>query len=179
MRLRDAGVGAGRSRAWLVALPPGLALVVLAWWLGSPLFIRSHANEAAPAAAEPTVAASAAASRSAPPASAPRTVRSGHLGYVDALHHGAGEVRILETLDARVLRFEDVAISNAPDIQVYLSTDAGGHYVPENALHLGALRATNGSFNYPIPAGVDVSSFRSVVVWCRAFGVLITWADLA
>jgi len=25
---------------------------------------------------------------------------------------------------------------------------------------------------------VDLASYRSVVVWCRAFSVLITWADL-
>ncbi len=38
--------------------------------------------------------------------------------------------------------------------------------------------ATNGSFNYEVPAGMTVADYKSVVVWCRAFGVLITWADL-
>ena len=47
-----------------------------------------------------------------------------------------------------------------------------------NELYLGALKATNGSFNYELPATVDVEIYRSVVVWCRAFRVLITWADL-
>ena len=42
----------------------------------------------------------------------------------------------------------------------------------------GALKATNGSFNYKVPAGMTVADYKSVVVWCRAFGVLITWADL-
>ena len=40
------------------------------------------------------------------------------------------------------------------------------------------LKATNGSFNYTVPAEADLSSIKSVVVWCRQFSVLVTWADL-
>ncbi len=112
-------------------------------------------------------------------APAPRTLKAGALQFVDSQHHGKGEVRIVETADLRLVRFEAVTISNAPDIQIYLSSDSGGRYVPANAVHLGALKATDGSFNYELPAGLDVSSFRSVIAWCRAFNVLVTWAPLA
>ena len=154
----------------------------LAWWLGSPLFIRTYADEALPVAAP---ARPAAVSPGAPlpsgaaPAPAPRTLKSGALQFVDSAHHGEGEVRIVETMDLRVVRFENVAISNAPDVQIYLSSDTGGRYVPANSVHLGALKATDGSFNYEILAGLDVSSYRSVIAWCRAFNVLVTWAPLA
>ncbi len=40
------------------------------------------------------------------------------------------------------------------------------------------MKATNGSFNYEVPAAVDLSQYKSVVVWCRAFTTLITWADV-
>jgi hypothetical protein len=70
-------------------------------------------------------------------------------------------------------------LTNAPDVHVYLSKETGGRWDERTSLYLGALKATNGSFNYEIPAGTDVGTYRSVVIWCRAFGVLITWADLA
>ena len=43
---------------------------------------------------------------------------------------------------------------------------------------LGRLRAFKGSQRYPIPDGVDVKKYASVVIWCERFGVLITPADL-
>lgn len=160
----------------------------LGWWLGSPLFIRTQADEALPGAPPATAAPAGAGGSAAPGAAlptgtaaapAPRTLKRGALQYVDPLHNGTGEVRIVETLDLRILRFESVAITNAPDIQIYLSSDTGGRYVPASTVYLGALKATNGSFNYEIPPGLDLAPYRSVVVWCRAFNVLITWADLS
>ena len=44
---------------------------------------------------------------------------------------------------------------------------------------LGRLRAFKGSQRYPVPAGIDLKNYQSVIVWCERFGVLITPADLA
>ncbi len=168
-----------------------LAVVAaLAWYLGSPLFIRTTLNEALPTGAVPAAAtapgdAARPATGGAPVQSAataaPRsttTIATGQLGFVDGLHNGTGKVDLLQTGTDRLLRFENVSITNAPDVHVYLSTDTGGAYVPANSVELGTLRATNGSFNYAVPADLDLARFRSVVVWCRAFSVLVTWADL-
>lgn len=43
---------------------------------------------------------------------------------------------------------------------------------------LGRLRSFEGSQRYAIPAGVDLRKYASVVIWCEAFGVLISPADL-
>lgn len=43
---------------------------------------------------------------------------------------------------------------------------------------LGRLRAFKGSQRYPIPAGVPLKDYPSVIVWCERFGVLISPADL-
>ena len=43
---------------------------------------------------------------------------------------------------------------------------------------LGQLRAFKGSQKYPIPAGLDLARFKSVIVWCEQFSVLISPADL-
>ena len=136
------------------------------------------ATSPAPSAAAPAVSVPTAA----PPALAAPTVRtiaSGKLGFVDAGHHGEGTVRVIETAGLRLLRFEGVTITNAPDVRIYLSKDTGGKYSAASTIDLGALKATSGSFNYEIPVGADLSAYRSVVVWCRAFSVLVTWADLA
>ena len=45
-------------------------------------------------------------------------------------------------------------------------------------IDLGGLRAFKGSQRYPIPAGVDLKNYPSVVIWCERFSVLISPADL-
>ena len=170
----------GRLASALVTV---VVLSVIVWYLASPLFVRTYRDEALPSAA-PTAAASVASATAgviaAPTSTAvtARVLRSGELGYVDAIHNGKGPVRIVDVGGQRFVRFEDVTITNAPDVHVYLSRETGGKWEEGTSLYLGALKATNGSFNYEVPASADLGSFQSVVVWCRAFRVLITWADL-
>jgi electron transfer DM13 len=153
---------------------------IIVWYLGSPLFVRTYKDEPLPVA-RPTAGASAAATAPAgsPAVAGPRVLAMGELNYVDAIHNGKGPVRILDVGGQRLVRFEEVAITNAPDVHVYLSAETGGKWSEATSLYLGALRATNGSFNYDLPASAEVTGYRSVVVWCRAFSVLITWADLS
>jgi hypothetical protein len=157
------------------------AFFVIAWYLASPLFVRTYLNEALPSAAVvvgPTDGTQPTAVTTAAAPAATRVVASGELGYVDSLHNGKGPVRIVEVGVQRLVRFEEVMLTNAPDVHVYLSRETGGRWDEGTSLYLGALKATNGSFNYELPETVDVAGYRSVVVWCRAFRVLITWADL-
>ena len=159
------------------------ALSAIVWYLASPLFVRTYSNEALPSPA-PSLNASGRFPSTigvlgeASPTVGPRVVRTGELGYVDAIHNGKGPVRIIEAGGQRFVRFEEVMLTNAPDVHVYLSRETGGKWDEATSLYLGPLKATNGSFNYELPATADVESYRSVVVWCRAFRVLITWADL-
>jgi len=44
---------------------------------------------------------------------------------------------------------------------------------------LGGLRAFKGSQRYPVPGGVNLQDFPSVVIWCERFSVLISPADLS
>jgi hypothetical protein len=158
-----------------------LAAAAAFWYLASPLWTRTYTDEAlptAPAATSNAGAQGTAAATGSAAASAPRVLAAGQLGFVDQLHNGKGPVRLVEVEGQRFVRFEDVAITNAPDIHVYLSRETGGRWAEATSIYLGALKATNGSFNYTIPAAVDLSGYQSVVVWCRAFNVLITWADL-
>lgn len=155
-------------------------LSAIVWYLASPLFVRTYMNEALPTMA-PSVASPTRSAADAPaqPSAAARVLRSGELGYVDAIHNGTGSVRVIDVGGRRYVRFEEVMLTNAPDVHVYLSRETGGKWEEGTSLYLGPLKATNGSFNYELPPTTDLAAYRSVVVWCRAFHVLITWAELA
>jgi electron transfer DM13 len=177
-----AGVRASRpaQAALAVALIAGGAF---AWWTISPLFLTTTLTEDLPARASTAPAPSA--SGSAAPAvvggaaaGGARVLAMGQLQRVDDLHRGTGPVSLVDVDGRTFLRFENVAIQNGPDLHVYLARGMGGAYDGGHDLYLGALKATNGSFNYELPAGTPLGDYRSVVVWCRAFTVLFTWADL-
>ncbi len=99
------------------------------------------------------------------------TFRDGEPG-----HTGKGSARLIrDAQGALFLRLEDFSVTNGPDLRVYLTTTGG--YDGER-LDLGKLKATDGNQNYPIPAGTDVSKFRSVLIWCEPFRVLFAIATL-
>jgi hypothetical protein len=157
-----------------------VAASAFGWWTISPLFLTKTLNEDLPVRATATTAPTAAAATntaSAAPAG-PKVLSMGQLQRVDDLHRGTGPVSLIELEGKTYLRFEDVTIQNGPDLHVYLARGIGGAYDGSRDLYLGALKATNGSFNYELPAGTPLADYRSVVVWCRAFTVLFTWADL-
>lgn len=136
-----------------------------------PLFVRSTLVEAPPSPPVPAAASPASAVPTATPLSL-----SGELRRLDPVHYGSGRVTIAESAASRTLRFEGVDIAGAPNMFVYLSDRADGQ--PGRYVDLGPLKATNGSFNYDVPADVDLAGVRSVVVWCRAFSVTVTYAPL-
>jgi len=99
-------------------------------------------------------------------------------------HDGRGRARVLALPDGRrVLRLEDFATLNGPDLQVYLLGSAAAEGRADLARHgyrsLGALKGNIGPQNYDIPADADLARYRAVAVWCRRFGVNFTTAELA
>ena len=132
-----------------------------------------------PAAVTPSTAAPAAPATTTPPTSSAPLVTTAApapplepvpTAFVSKAHDTSGTVRLL-TLDdgSRVVRIENLSTSNGPDVKVVLSPDPDGY--ADGAVSLGTLKGNKGSQNYAIPAGVDPSSFRSVVVWCKRFDV--------
>jgi hypothetical protein len=170
------------SRSAQAALAVALvAAGAFGWWTISPLFLTTTLHEDLPARATATVAPTATAPATAVPSATPtgpKVIAMGQLQRVDELHRGTGPVSLVELEGKTYLRFENVAIQNGPDLHVYLARGMGGAYDGGRDLYIGALKATNGSFNYELPAGTSVADYKSVVVWCRAFTVLFTWADL-
>jgi hypothetical protein len=99
-------------------------------------------------------------------------------------HEGAGVAQIYKRADgSQVLRFSNFRTLNGPDVRVYLigAPDVGnGQRALATAgyLDLGALKGNVGDQNYNVPAGTDLSRYRSVTVWCRRFSVNFTTAAL-
>ena len=93
-------------------------------------------------------------------------------------HDGSGGVEVQRLADGSLNVFiSSLSVTNGPDLFVVLSRDPGGDYA-DGDLVLEALSANHGNQNYAIPAGTDVSQFRSVVIWCRAFDVTFAYATL-
>lgn len=110
-------------------------------------------------------------------ADGPSLVSQGAFSGADDFHFAEGSALIVETEPGTfVLRFEDFSIRNGPDLFVYLSSDPDAPSA--DGVRLGELKATDGAFNYEVPAGTDVSSLRYAMVWCDRFSVLFATAAL-
>jgi len=72
---------------------------------------------------------------------------------------------------------EDFSLDKAPDPYVVLSGDAMGR--SPGALNLGPLHKLKGSSTFAIPAGVDLTQFSKVVIWCKKFDVTLGAAEFA
>ena len=166
----------------LLGVPLLVVAIVAGNYLLSPLWERSFLEEMSPveAAAMPVVPAPSAAPAGAMPAPAASAMvtHRGTFRGADDFHFGRGTAQLIRTAEGKlVLRFEDFSVRNGPDLFVYLSRDESGRRV-EEALNLGALKATDGAFNYEIPSHIDIATVKSAVVWCRQFAVLFAVAPL-
>lgn len=137
---------------------------------------------APPIAASPAPAAPAAS----PPPAAPRAVAAPvatgtfiHANPNDPVHWGRGRVSVYERI---VFLEPDFQVGPGPAYHVYLVPKAGirssADFKGTMFVDLGRLRSFMGSQRYAIPAGVDLSKYSSVIIWCERFSVLISPADL-
>jgi len=102
-----------------------------------------------------------------------------HANPSDPIHYGKGKVTVYQDL----LHLEsDFEVGPGPKFHIYLVPDK--NVIPSTNVartmyvDLGRLKAFKGSQNYPIPAGVGLAKYQSVVIWCEQFGVLISPAAL-
>jgi hypothetical protein len=185
----------------------GVAAVVVmapvAWYLLSPIWIRTELVEppvaaaaatpsSAPVAApEPTPRPDPSATGGAPTTApaitpapdptptpwAPAAPRTGEFRGTDDFHFARGTATLTETAPGEwTIRLEDFSVRNGPDLFVYLSPDPRDY--AEGALEVARLRATDGSFNVRLPEGADPGGMRSVLIWCKQFSHLFGWATL-
>ncbi len=113
-----------------------------------------------------------------------QVIATGTFRDADRAHKGQGGAAIVALPggghEVQLTAFE---VTNGPDLEVWLSV----HPDPEKSsdvsgnqwVSLGQLKGNVGDQAYAVPAGTDVTVFRSVVIWCEQFGVLFSPASLA
>ena len=175
------------------------ATLPLGWYLASPLVLSASIDEPAPSIAAPattsgappagrptssvgpsiTPSGPAATSAPTPVASVTLVERAGTFHGTDDFHFGRGTARLIEVAPGSfVVRLEDFAVRNGPDLYVYVSPSAEGY--AREAIELGRLKADTGNQNYPVPADAldDPARAASVVIWCKQFSHLFATAPL-
>lgn len=113
-----------------------------------------------------------------------QVVATGAFRDADGAHKGRGNA-VLVALPggAHEIQLSAFQVTNGPDLEVWLSA----HPDPEKSadvsgsdwVSLGQLKGNVGDQAYAVPAGTDVSGFKSVVIWCEQFGVLFSPATLS
>jgi Electron transfer DM13 len=94
----------------------------------------------------------------------------------DGFHMASGQVKVLQVPDgAQLLRFENLDVTNGPDLYVYLSTDT----TADDFVSLGRLKGNMGNQNYPIPENTDLEKYNTVLIWCQAFSTLFGSSKLS
>lgn len=202
----DDGPLRGRSRRrWYLVTGGVVAAAVVAWlafgYFGvQTAFTDDEVDEAGPVfdsganadeAAAPTAttvgegdeAAGQDAPATPPTTAAPAVQVVAEGSFVPRSHPASGTATVLgDGTDQRFLRFEEFATDNGPDLNVYLSSAPAGAdeaAFDDDFVDLGDLQGNVGDQNYEIPAGVDLSRYPTVVIWCVRFGVAFGAADLA
>jgi hypothetical protein len=102
-----------------------------------------------------------------------------HVNPSDPIHYGKGTVTVYRNT---VHLGSDFEVGPGPKFHVYLvpkTTVTSAEDVKNSMfIDLGRLRAFKGSQNYTVPDGIDLATYGSVVIWCEAFGVLISPATI-
>ncbi|WP_211267359.1 DM13 domain-containing protein [Nonomuraea candida] len=132
--------------------------------VSDPLIVP-QAAPAAPAAPAPAAPAAPA------PAEEATLVAAGEFRSLE--HDTSGRAELVSLGDGRtVVQFAGLDTSDGPDLYVYLSdkpASAQEAAFGTGFISLGKLKGNRGDQVYAVPADADLSSVRSVVIWCKRF----------
>lgn len=115
-------------------------------------------------------------------------VRTGQFIELDPLHRATGTANIWELVaDGNITRFlrleQGFEVGRGPDLRVYLSI-AVEPQTPEEmlaqntAVQVGALKGNTGAQNYLLSNDVDITQYRSVVIFSQEFQRIFSYAPL-
>jgi len=90
-------------------------------------------------------------------------------------HPVEGSVRVLETSEGTIVRYEDFWTINGPRLHVYLSKDLNAN----DFIDIGPIKGTKGNINYLVPTDVNVNEYKYVMYWCVPFSVLFNYAEIS
>ncbi len=91
-------------------------------------------------------------------------------------HITTGTVEVVANADGShtIILGDDFSLDGAPDPRVGLGSN--GYY--DGNTDSGVLGSLTGAQSFTVPAGVDVSKFNEVYIWCEKFSVPLGVAKL-
>lgn len=90
-------------------------------------------------------------------------------------HQTSGRATVYQTPTGRVLRITHFKTSNGPNVHVLLvavsdaKDDENFFKEKVDRVDLGSLKGNEGDQNYTIPAGTDLSKYKTVSIFCERF----------
>lgn len=93
----------------------------------------------------------------------------------DSLHWGEGVVSIAPTaisLSGKLAPGPDYKLYLSPD---FVETETDFNRLKKNMVRVGDVK-TFENFVVAVPAGIDITKYTAVIVWCETFGQFITAA---
>ena len=188
----------------IVAIIVAIPVVAFAWWLVSPLFFSKTVVEEFPMSATAQIPENMTQDEAEkvmegiakidmpameempempPEMNEPVAVASGQFRDADSFHKGSGAVTLYSLPDdGGLVRFEGLSVTNGPDLRVLVTshpdpmTRADVH--DSDYTEIGKLKGNKGDQNYDVPADLDLSSIRSIVIYCAPFQVVFSVAPL-
>lgn len=159
-----------------------LAVAPFLWWTISPLFIDIEVHDELPAVTVEKIPVSDSSEFQAETEEIEQTSETKEVTATQTVfpivdtptHRATGNIRIVETPEEKIVRFEDYEGTNGPDLKIYLAKDLEA----KEFIDLGPSRANKGNINYSVPMNIDISEYKYVMTWCKAFGVLFDYAQI-
>jgi len=175
------------KKRWIILI--AVIVLIAAWYLLSPLFIDIEVNEPSPLEVKDALSIMSEQERQEfenqveqmkdevleTEEQMPSTAELIAEGFFEpSAHDVMGKALVIDTPEGKVLRFENFETVNGPDLFIYLSSDLSN----DDIVDLGKIKATKGNVNYNLPENIDLEKYNKVLVWCRAFRVLFSYAQL-
>lgn len=82
--------------------------------------------------------------------------------------------QVIEENWERILRFQNFETINWPDLYIYLSADLDA----EDYVDLWKIKWTKWNINYELSSDIDLAKYKYVLVWCKPFSALFSYAAL-
>lgn len=175
--------------AWVLTALLGVGVAAgLYWFEPWKLVTDEVVDEALPTVATAPAAAPASAPASASTTAAPATNRVVATGtFISHEHDTSGAVEIVRlATGGHQLVLRGLDTSNGPDLRVWLTDQpviegtAGWRVFDDGRwVEVAKLKGNKGDQVYDLPPGVDLTTVRSVSIWCKRFSVSFGAAELS